>query len=164
MIIWDIILGFPCEIQIINYVMNHHDDYAEHNSEFPGEIQRDQNQFYDFHFFKSASTLEKKKSAIFSYPSTLLPAWWSNTSWIKITQFKLKLNWILLPCSVQSLLQGDQRPQNAHASAQWKEVPQLQPVRLLNHQCFEAEKPHAGSQWRETFQLQTMQLFLHNSK
>ena len=91
MIIWDILLGFPCEIQIINYVMNHHDDYAEHNSEFPGEIQRDQNQFYDFHFFKSASTLEKKKSAVFSYPSTLLPDWQSSTSWTKINPWKCSL-------------------------------------------------------------------------
>ena len=44
--------------------MNHHDDYAEHNSEFKGEIQRDQNQFHYFHFFNGASPLEKKISRL----------------------------------------------------------------------------------------------------
>ena len=45
--------------------------------------------------------------------------------------------------SVWSLLQDDKRSQNAHDSAWLKEVPQLQPVRLLNHQCFQTEKTHA---------------------
>ena len=65
--------------------------------------------------------------------------------------------------SLQSLLQDDQRPQNTHASAWWKEEPQLQPVRILKHQSWSSEKPHAGSQWREAFCLQTVQLLLHNS-
>ena len=77
------------------------------------------------------------------------------------------VDWIrTLPlCSVQSLLQDDQRQrlQHAHASAWWKEVPQLQPVQLLKHPSCQFEKTHAGSQWRETFQLQTVQLSLHNS-
>ena len=36
-------------------------------------------------------------------------------------------------CSVQSLLQDDQRPQNAHDSAWWKEVPHLQPIIKAAH-------------------------------
>ena len=44
---------------------------------------------------------------------------------------------------VWSLLQDDKRSQNVYDSAWLKEVPQLQPVRLLNHQCFQTEKTHA---------------------
>ena len=55
-------------------------------------------------------------------------------------------NWrqTLLMCAVQSLLQDDQRSQNAYASAWWKEASQLQPVRLLKHHFYPSEKPHAG--------------------
>ena len=68
-----------------------------------------------------------------------------------------------LVCLVQSLFQNDQRPQNAHASAWWKEDPQLQPVRLLKYQCYWSENTHKDSQWREAFQLLTVQLLMHNS-
>ena len=46
---------------------------------------------------------------------------------------------------MQSLLQDDQRPQKAHASAWWEEDLQLQPVQLLKHQNFNFENTHAGS-------------------
>ena len=163
MIIWDIILGFPCEIQIINYVMNHHDDYAEHNSEFKGEIQRDQNQFYDFHFFKSASTLEKKKSAVFSYPSTLLPDWQSSTSWTKINPWKCslrtQLSHVIIAISPSIWIMTLRHT----CFSMMERRPQLQPVRLLKHQSFSSKKTHAGSQWREAFCLHTVQLLLHTS-
>ena len=76
---------------------------------------------------------------------------------------KIKWKCRLLMCSVQSLLWDDQRSQNTHASVWCEEAPWLQPMRLLNHQCFKAENTQAGSQWRKTFCLHTLQLFLHNS-
>ena len=49
-------------------------------------------------------------------------------------------------------------PQNA---SEWgKEVPPLQPVRLLNHQRWSSENAQDGSQWSEAFCLQTVHLLL----
>ena len=91
--------------------------------------------------------------AIFSHSSlrtsTVLPAWLSNTTAthddLRTNHGNWNTNWrqTLLMSSVWSLLQDDKRSQNAHDSAWLKEVPQLQPVRLLNHQCFQTEKTHA---------------------
>ena len=81
-------------------------------------------------------TFSKSKmvSAVFSYPPTLFPDWLKTTHSEQRT-YHGNADWkqILLMCSVQSLLQHEQRPKSAHASAWWKEDPQLQPVRLLNH-------------------------------
>ena len=87
---------------------------------------------YHFHFSKTMQCWKKFLHMIFSYPTSLLPDWsrryHGNAEW---TQNPLM-------CSVHSLLQDDQRPWkwNAFASAWRKEAPQMQPVRLLNHQCW----------------------------
>ena len=69
----------------------------------------------------------------FSYPWSLEKAtqavqrrYYGNADWKQI-----------LPMPpVQSLLQDNRKPENAHASACWKEATQLQPVWLLEHQSF----------------------------
>ena len=87
----------------------------------------------------------------------------SKVSTLKIEQ-KMKTenkNYTCVQCNL--LFDTIEDLKKTFASAWRKEVPQLQPVRILKHQSFYYENTHAGSQWGEALCLQTVQLLLHTS-
>ena len=69
MSIQNIILIFPGEISIINHVMYDHDDDPGHNSEVRSKGIKIN--LITFTFSKAPQHWRRKKSPVFSYPSTL---------------------------------------------------------------------------------------------